>query len=262
MPTIDPYSLVSVPLDLHSNGKSIGPATGFFYARNDQKYFVSNWHVFSGRNPTNGQPINQKTGAVPDQIIFPLPIKGKPGEWCDRATIELRDKNGNATWLQHPNGQDFDVAVFRVHSLPEECTTYEAVRPNETSNMAIKPGMDVFIVGFPLGISKQGNFPIWKRGSVASEPDVPVENLPVILADTATMKGMSGSPVYVRSFGNAILENGGTDIKPQTYTRFIGVYSGSYGGEDELAAQLGRVWHKFVLDEVIDHATQGTFVLR
>lgn len=261
MVTVDEYSLVSIPLDLRSIGNHIGTATGFFYARNDKTFLVSNWHVFSGRHPDTGQPID-KNAAIPDQAILPLHLKGKVGQWRNGFIVQLNDQNGNPTWFQHPKGQDIDVAVWQLENLPEEFTTYEAVRPNETSNMALRVGMDVFIVGFPLGISKQGHLPIWKRGSVASEPDFPVENLPMILADTATKKGMSGSPVYVRSFGNVLFESGDFSVQPKIFTRFVGVYSGRYGGDDEFAAQLGRVWHKAVLDEVIDNAMQGTFELR
>lgn len=173
MITIDEYSVVSIPLDLISNGKRISTATGFFYARNEKVFLVSNWHVFSGRNPIDGQAMD-KNAAIPDQVVFPLHLKGKLGHWRDGVTIDLGNNSGNPTWFQHPNGQDVDVAVLPLEDPPVECILYCAVRPNENSNMALMVGMDVFIVGFPLGLSKQGIFPIWKRGSVASEPALPV----------------------------------------------------------------------------------------
>jgi hypothetical protein len=41
--------------------------------------------------------------------------------------------------------------------------------------------------------------------------------------------------------------------------RFIGVYSGRLGGDDEFAAQLGRVWKRQLIDEVIDEGVPGAF---
>lgn len=261
MAKIDQYSFVSVPLELLSNGQKNGTASGFFYTRNEKRYLVSNWHVLSGRNPIDGQPIN-KNGAIPDQIVFPIHSKDKPGQWRNSGIINLGNITGNPTWLQHPNGQNIDVAVLPIPDIPEDCITYDAVRPDETSDMAFMVGMDVFIVGFPLGLTKQGIFPVWKRGSIASEPDFLVDDLPLFLVDTATRKGMSGSPVYVRTYGNVFFESGDVTMCPGTFTRFLGIYSGRYGADDEFAAQLGRVWNKAILDELIDKCLRGSYVLR
>lgn len=41
----------------------------------------------------------------------------------------------------------------------------------------------------------QGVFPVWKRGSIASEPLFNINLGPAILVDAVTRRGMSGSPV-------------------------------------------------------------------
>ncbi len=260
MPAIDQYSFVSIPLEMVSNGQKISTATGFFYTRNERPYLVSNWHVFSGRNPIDGQAMD-KNAAIPDQVVFPIHLKDRLGRWRENATSNLVNNNGNPTWFQHRNGQAIDIAVLPSPDIPDDCIIYDPVKPDET-NMAFMVGMDVFVVGFPLGLAKQGIFPVWKRGSVSSEPDLPVDGLPLFLVDTATRQGMSGSPVYVRTFGSALLEDGNSVIGPGTFTRFLGVYSGRYGADDEFAAQLGRVWHRPILDELIDNGVQGSYVIR
>ena len=59
-------------------------------------------------------------------------------------------------------------------------------------------GSEVFVLGFPRGLRTQSNFPIWKRGTIATEPAIPRDDgAPLILIDAATRKGMSGSPVCV-----------------------------------------------------------------
>ncbi|MEE9586776.1 MAG: serine protease [Hyphomicrobiaceae bacterium] len=261
MPGVDEYSLVSIPLTLVSIGPSYSSATGFFYVRGNKIFWVSNWHVFSGRNPISGQPM-KSNGSIPEKVVFPLHLKKKLGHWRNGVTVDLCNSSNRPAWLQHPKGQDIDVAVLPFSNLPDDCTFYEAVRPSETSDLLFVVGMDVFIVGFPLGLSKQDIIPVWKRGSVASEPALPADGLPLFLVDAATREGMSGSPVYARTFGNAPLEGGGTSMGGDVYTRFLGVYSGRYGADDEFAAQLGRVWHRSVLDEVIDQGTPGSYMLR
>lgn len=203
-----------------------------------------------------------KNAAIPDQVVFPIHLKDKLGQWRDGTTINLGNNTGNSTWFQHSNGQDIDVAVLPIQDIPDDCIIYDAVRPDETSNMAFMVGMDVFILGFPKGLAKQGIVPVWKRGSVASEPALHVDSLPLFLVDTATRQGMSGSPVYVRTFGSALIEDGPNVLGGGTFTRFLGVYSGRYGADDELAAQLGRVWHRPILDEVIDNGVQGSYDIR
>ena len=44
-------------------------------------------------------------------------------------------------------------------------------------------------------------FPIWKRGSIASEPEIPIDGKPMFYIDTATRQGMSGAPVFAQTSG-------------------------------------------------------------
>ncbi|MFH4113730.1 hypothetical protein WAI92_21810, partial [Acinetobacter baumannii] len=61
---------------------------------------------------------------------------------------------------------------------------------------------DAFILGYPLKLTGGGNFPIWKRGTIATEYIVNLDYLPKYYIDTATTKsGMSGSPVFIQSTG-------------------------------------------------------------
>lgn len=263
MPTIDPYSVVPLPLTLVANGQAIGQATGFFYKLDGGTYLVSNWHVLSGRDPQYGQPMH-KSGAVPDSITLALHLTNALGQYRPDSTISLTDVTGNPIWFQHPDrGQDVDVAALKIDRLPEDVAVYEAVRPDEKTNMAFAVGMDVFVLGYPLGLTHQGILPVWKRASIATEPELPVAGLPVFLVDTATREGMSGSPVIARSYGQVMLAHGGgTSMGGGIYTRFLGIYSGRYGADDEFAAQLGRVWHRSVIDEVIRGQARGAYILR
>lgn len=104
-------------------------------------------------------------------------------------------------------------------------------------------GDDVFVLGYPRGIDGGQGLPIWKRGTIASEPLIPVEGMPLLLVDTATRQGMSGAPVVARQHrGTARLPRGHLSLLSGEVTRFVGLYSSRDKGADEFEAQLGRVW--------------------
>lgn len=256
---IDIYSLTALPLTMRCRGNHISNATGFFRKSESGLFLVSNWHVFSGRNALSGQPLHN-SGAIPDQLSVPIPIKGRVGHYM-LADINLIDSEGNPIWLQHRMGQKVDVAALRILSLPENCEVFDIRQPDENYNMGAFVGMDIFILGFPKNIALQTPIPIWKRGSIASEPDLSVNNLPLILLDTATREGMSGAPVFLRSYGTALTLKGVAMMGAGVYTRFLGIYSGRYGAEDLLAAQLGRLWKASAIDEVLAEGRLGSFVL-
>src|SRR6478672_9371274 len=111
-------------------------------------------------------------------------------------------------------------------------------------DLEIRIGMDVFILGYPFGAKPPG-LPVWKRGSIASEPDLVRQTTGFYLIDTASRPGMSGSPVILRSWTSP----DGRAREP--LNRLIGVYSGRLGA-DVAEAQIGMVWHESFIPEIID----------
>lgn len=261
MPTLDEYSVTTLPLEMTCKGRSIGLATGFFYEKDARAFLVSNWHVMSGRNPYTGQS-RCTDAALPDALKFALHRKDRLGEWIVGYSARLEDDQGCPLWLQHQAGQDVDVAVLPINNFPPEAVVYSLPRAGEISNMAFSVGRDAYILGFPKGIAHQKYLPIWKRASIATEPEIPHDNLPVFLVDTATREGMSGAPVLLRSYRGYEEQDGGVTMGPGAFTRFVGVYSGRFGADDELGAQLGRVWHRSVIDEIIATGVSGSYQLR
>jgi hypothetical protein len=182
-----------------------------------------------------------------------------------RRDIELRliDDAGNPYWTQHPEGQSVDVGVLAMPKADPNVDVKLYVANEGESPLAVRVGTDVFIVGFPKGLAHQEIFPVWKRGTIATEPGLPFNDSLVFLVDTATREGMSGSPVYARSNGFAAeFEGGGGAVGPGVHTRFLGVYSGRYGAEDEFSVQLGRVWRRELIDEIISNGVPGAYELR
>lgn len=260
MPIIDEYSMTAIPLNLMCKGTAIGVATGFFYVLDGHRYLVSNWHVFSGRNTYTGQ-ANRKDAALPDALRISLHTSAGIGT-TKEFDLKLYDQDEAPIWRQHKDGQDVDIAVLSCRKLPYGCVPYEVPRGDDTLDMAFKIAMDAYILGFPKGIANNKIFPIWKRASIASEPELPHANRPLVLVDTATREGMSGAPAFLRTFGGYQSTSGDQQLRVGSSTRFIGIYSGRYGGEDEFAAQLGRVWLREVIDEVARTGVPGSYELR
>lgn len=147
----------------------------------------------------------------------------------------------------HPS-QIVDIALLPLS--PKEEPDWYAINKLQNSDLSVSIGQDVYIIGYPFGISSS-DYPIWKRASIASEPQLRTKEQPYILVDTASRPGMSGSPVIRRSWGHDILSNGDVFTMPGPGTRFIGVYSGRLFTKDPLDAQLGLVWPALFIDEIL-----------
>ena len=120
-----------------------------------------------------------------------------------------------------------------------------------------RPGLDSFVLGFPEGMLGGARFPIWKRASIASEPDIDIDDLPKLYVDTATRNGMSGAPVYLQKSG--LITPEGKTMKESYFGvayKFIGIYSGRIG-EDAFNAQLGIVWKEKAILETIHGNQKG-----
>jgi hypothetical protein len=68
---------------------------------------------------------------------------------------------------------------------------------------------------------------------------------------------MSGSPVVRRQYGQYQTEDGEFVVIIGAATKFLGVYSGRIGADDELKAQLGMVWKASVIEEIVSSGVPG-----
>jgi hypothetical protein len=122
------------------------------------------------------------------------------------------------------------------------------------ADLAVKIGMDVFVLGYPFGADPPG-FPVWKRGSIASEPHLTRPGPGYMLVDTASRPGMSGAPVIRRSRSQHFMEDGtNRPLASNSLTRFIVVYSGRLHTKDPSDAQIGMVWPAEDIEEIIGGA--------
>lgn len=113
-------------------------------------------------------------------------------------------------------------------------------------------GDDLFLLGFPAGVLDYTLTPIWKRATIATEPCLGWHRQPRFLVDSASRKGMSGGIALYFS------KHGVVPVEPASYLSLgvplyivHGVYVGRIG-DSEFEAQVGVVWKKIVIDEIID----------
>jgi hypothetical protein len=252
MPEIDQYSVSTIPMEMMFGSTVLSLGTGFVFASSGSFFVVSNWHNFSGKNPSTGVHLSL-TAAEPDRIRVWWNTRGQLGSKFS-VEIPIKDNNGQPLWFVHPVHRELiDVAALPVN--PHANADPYPINQMSSVELAAGIGSDVFILGYPFGIGP-GGLPVWKRGSIASEPElVGLNNQHFILVDTASRPGMSGSPVIVRSRGASPMADGSVAVMG-TATRVVGVYSGRLSTNDPLDAQLGMVWPIRLVDEIINGASR------
>lgn len=263
----DGLSNVPLRLELMFENQVVGVGTGFFYEHDGNCFFITNWHNATGRRPDTLACISL-TAALPTKIRTKMLQKRKAGaegpdlfQWhtIDLPLYEDEERNF-PVWLEHPgHGRAVDVVAIPVPPLPENGPCAANATTLSLDKIRLRPGLDVFALGYPKGLTGGAQFPLWKRGTISTEPDMDHDGLPKLLIDSATRDGMSGSPVYAQEVGYWLPED---KTQPDEHVigigrRFIGVYSGRITGEDELSAQLGIVWKERSITEIIAAGKRG-----
>ena len=143
-------------------------------------------------------------------------IDGIRDKGMDTVTLRVNTKSEGPIWVEtplndwrfHPDGKSVDVAVLEIPfntqwdhvSFPiveQYRATQEAIREYE-----IGVGNEVFIAGlFHPHHGTENNIPIVRVGSIAAMPIEPVDTelgrMDAYLIDTRSIRGLSGSPVFV-----------------------------------------------------------------
>ncbi|MBB4237675.1 S1 family peptidase [Rhizobium esperanzae] len=248
MTTIDHFTLTTIPLEQYFCDTFLGHGTGFVWQLQDKFYLVTNWHVLSmcdfftrghlrsdaGRPNMLRGLFNTRTGSFEKQ----------------RWDIEIRDKDDNPLWLVHPSRR-VDVAVLPIPVIPNNpIVALYPLNILANAELRIEVGMEVFILGYPFKIAPPA-YPVWKRGSIASEPQLARFTTDYMLVDTASRPGMSGAPVIRRSWTNHMVQPGVMSLLDKPLNKFIGVYSGRMPTDHPYEAQIGLVWDGSLINEII-----------
>lgn len=243
---IDPLSTRPLYLIQVNGNQVLGTATGFIVQKGSNYYLITNWHVVSGRNPETNQ-VQHQLGLTPDAIF--IWHHGKQlGSWIKKKEV-LYDEKGERRWLEHKKGRSVDVIALPLQNTGNDATLYTFDLSLAETDMLPEVAMPVSIIGFPLGFTSAGFFPIWKTGHIASEPNLDYQREPLFLIDATTRGGMSGSPVVLRLTGGYKKKDGSAIMSSSRHrTLFLGVYSGRLPRDSE----IGRVWRPRLINEILE----------
>lgn len=245
-------------------GAELPSATGFFCHRHDRVYFVTNWHVASGRHSQTKRPLHS-TCAVVGRIDVTFSIVGLAKPATDQFYFEPLSKRISIPISEeilkggtHPSyGSDIDIFACDVSGLDRELRKSGAKisslsADGQQSEVAV--AQRVTIAGFPdfPGLLPN-NLPIYKSGTFASEPDLFQNGTPFVLIDGKTKGGWSGSPILVHHDTKFFPQEG--VFATRSSVEFFGVYSGRLGVDKSLTdAELAIGWPKGpCLIPILDH---------
>jgi hypothetical protein len=248
MTELDQFTLTTVPLEQYFNDTRLGHGTGFMWKVRDQHYLVTNWHVLSMQDFFTGKNLRDDAGR-PNALraLFNISNGSFDKQQWD---IKIRDREDKPLWLVHPSRR-CDVAVLPIPFKPEGLIiSLYPLNVLANARLRIEIGMEVFILGYPFKIEPPA-YPVWKRGSIASEPRLARITTDYMLVDTASRPGMSGAPVIRRSWTNHMVDPGVVALVDTPINKFIGVYSGRVPTEHPYEAQIGLVWADYLIDEII-----------
>lgn len=264
--SIDSLSLCVVKVYAIDQAGIKHPATAFLYERLDKTYIVTNWHVLTGRFP-NDRNVS-KTGALVThlEVIFhftPDGIHIAPYENI-RNTYEVLDTSTMVgAWLEHKD-PEIDIALLEI-APPEKALRKSLDKVKFESGYEPTVSEEVFVIGFPEGLTvPTTTLPLWKGGTVAADPAVPIGRKPRNLIDCDTYEGMSGAPVIARRQSGLFRFDDVGKLRGDSVVgevrQFFGIYSGRVRQKvaDEFATtKFGVVWDACLIDEILASPIPG-----
>lgn len=266
-------SLFSLHLDLFVNSEFRGSGTGFIYlSKTGNLYLVTNYHVITARLPNKPDDPLPGWPDQPDEVVFRILARQ------DMKFISCSIAVADVPHLEHPRRKEGVDLIALPITPPQDSQFLTQNNLDLVEDIEITLGGDLFIIGYPFGLGAGDFLPIWKRGTIASEPNFWPRGLNMFYIDASTKSGMSGSPVFAaesrqfletnKQISQAFLEwergerdpmdviemigkNDCDDVVKRMMS-FVGVYSGRItvpSGED---TQIGIVWKRELLEELFE----------
>ena len=226
---------------LSNDGASsvVSHGSGAFWRHGDDVYLLTARHVLSGRSPFDDTVLSS-LGYIPERIAVYIARQTVEHRWVRTRVDIILSEAGS--WLEDPEFSTLrtDIAALRVAGDPQQQINCMNDHADIFGELFTHVGMDCAVVGYPTTSFGGLMTPIWRRGTIASEPALPVDGKPMFLLDASTSPGFSGSPVFRRHFGPLPEQqpDGSLSIMVDSVmaTKFVGIYAGRlqhphFGGE-------------------------------
>ena len=246
-------TLQSLFIEASFNNKSTGTATGFIIKSKTQYYLITNWHVVTNKDPRTLQWINPNNKTTPNKISIFYRRKNNIGEITIKQEMLINESGRR--YVEYGIGKEIgDVVAIPLKDTAGDICIFPLNYKNTCDSILLRPTESVFIVGFPLGFSSGlsypssyplSYFPIYKHGTIASEPDVNEGDRPIMLVDADVYRGMSGSQVYYINNGIIVLKNEKKTLNLNAY--FLGILS----SQNE-KIKINSIWKSTYLKKFFD----------
>lgn len=256
---VSAISMATTPILLKAILPSTGivsSATGFIWMDAEQAFLVTSRHVFTGTNAFDGQ-VNSQAFRPREIEIYP---SGKLGTKFSRfgpLPLRLYDRSGVGLWFEDPAFEALktDIAVLPINlRLPPEYSPISLNRDDYSKDIVSAVGMELVVVGYPSANLSGGMIPVWRRGMLASEPSLAIDQKPIFLIDAATGPSFSGSPVFRQHIGPAPYrsEDGKLSVRLKSVVSrdFVGVYSGRLA-HTHIAAETAFAFYANRIPEIV-----------
>ena len=278
-----------VHLSINRDDIPLAVGTGVFYKKDNKSYIITAWHNLTGRHSETLESLSNNL-SIPNKVIVTFSHLISQGDFNGNSRHSIHiplEENGKPIYFIHPQGwPKVDVVAIPIDLTKEYLTVGSLVdgkkfefsmKLKSENNIGLQTDIvhiqdlefkyenikdytdylyaseDIFIIGYPKGITDYTGQPIWKRATVASSPHLGWEGQKQFLVDCASKQGMSGAPAFFYNLKGLIQLGGRKLMINSPITVFHGIYVGRIGGTSEFEAQIGRVWKRKVIDEIIDN---------
>src|SRR5712691_1347710 len=267
---VDHLSLSTTPVVLLKADVEVSQGTGFYYVGKFEDkqviFLVTNFHVITGHAPLEKKPH------IGDNIVFQFHKSTEKPADLQNVRMPLFTKSAQPVWIQSASVPEADLAIIPIPAeafkdCKLSCLSKEWIT---SGNMKLRPTTPITLIGYPYGYFDRTNaLPIWKTGSIASEPDIDFEGKPLLTIDVSAFPGMSGAPALAIAYGIYETEDGGSTAGGAR--RFVGIYASMqmlreqkfleefHGNKPQLgitlaeSLQIGHVWKARLVDELVSN---------
>lgn len=173
-------------------------------------YLITNNQVVGGKFHTEEfrrmHRSDRRIDTLPDVLNIRL-YGNRTGEF-EWHPMALKDNNGNPLYIKFYENESDTLILLDVVAIPlagvnsiKPTFPINGYTPIQVHQRKLYPSQGLFVVGFPTGINLL--YPVCKKGTIASEPNLQAINSSSFYTDATTRDGMSGSPVL---FNGSIAE--------------------------------------------------------
>ncbi|MGO4158585.1 hypothetical protein [Cupriavidus sp. YAF13] len=282
---MSPVNNAVVHLTMRFQNTSLATGTGVMYRRHDEYFIVTAWHNLAGRHIETLVPLDKKNAAIPDNVVASVALRmGVSHSIRMSFTLPLQDDTKSLFYVSSKNFPRVDVAVIpfdpnQPHKMETRSSDGEErdivyiphsgdgdtmsrvvpiqdfLPPGDVSDKwleAVDVTEELFIPGYPQNLGDYTGQPVWKRATIASSVQNGWNNQAQFLVDSASKSGMSGAPVVFYSPNGTLKIGGATYKNSRPFAILAGIYTGRLGITTKEDPQVGTVWHRSVIDEVIN----------